>query len=602
MAGLLVLSACSHGSDDKTSSATSTSRAPTSTTAAPDLPPALESDSVILAEVEGVGSVAATTEADAKLPVTATEASAPASLPGALAIADGLAIHVDAAPTDVLEVRLQLPDPPSPDAIPVVIHVRADGTTILEAGLWDEATNEIVVGANTFSDRFGAWWDPRNWIEEVVQVGQGTYDFVADYVSGRTDPPACTDDPPSWAASGAKELSSVHVCLKANPADDGTERVEVYLKSNRHTAQFISVPAGADYRWVQGQPAWLQAFLSAGGMGNPGDTLLLGGQAMSFGYRQPFLDVELETRSYQTQLVGVINQVAGLLGVFEPEDVYAMAALAAECTEDVIGTDVAALDVVPDGFGDLDGFVSAMVTCVIALAQNPDLAISTVDEVLRSAGTSAAERGKVLGSLRGRLDRMAPLAKRLAAALGVAGAAVRAWDGIFDNVAEGLLTLSLDGTDAGATTAPTAGDGNYGPLKIGMTLGQAQATKWIGTEEDNCSDILGGGAEPGEYQYGFAVPGNPAIVGSVDFLNDKISEIRVVANDIEFADGVSIGRPQEGYEITDVLSSSGYDVELTQQFEPADRIDGITPAGATFGLYLGNREIILGVPRLSLCD
>ncbi len=459
----VIAGACSSASDEP-GSASSRSNAPVSGDG-PDgggsrPAPIVAPSGASLAAVEGVGSVhpgtASNTDA---LSINVDLATAPELPKGALAVADGLAIEVGEPVAGLLELRLSLPPEPQPDAIPVALHRRDDGTLTLVPGLWDPATNEIVVGASEFSDWFGGWWNPANWIEEIVQVGQGAFDFAADYISGRTDPPHCPSDAPDWSRVDTSELSSVHVCLKANTAEDGTERAEIYLKSNRRTGQFISVPPGVEYLWVEDQPDWLRPYLTAAGMGSDGHILLLGGQSMSFGYRQPASEVTIEARSYQTMFLGVLNQVVGILGIFEPQDIYAMAMAVKKCGESMMGSDIERLDVVPQGFGSTEEFGAAATTCALEIAQNPELAIGVFDEILNGAGVGVVQRGEMLGRVRGSLDRIAPLAKKLAAVLSVGSAVVHAWDGIFDNVAEGLLTLSLSGSD-------TANPATLGPLSL----------------------------------------------------------------------------------------------------------------------------------------
>lgn len=149
---------------------------------------------------------------------------------------------------------------------------------------------------------------------------------------------------------------------------------------------------------------------------------------------------------------------------------------------------------------------------------------------------------------------------------------------------------------------PEVGDGSYGPFRVGMSLEEAKATGWLVSEEQTCADLLGMGAEPGELLYSFADPSDPTNTGAVDFLGYAVTEIRITAERVRFRGGLTIGRSQGVHEVTDVLTSSGFQVELTSVFEQDDYIEGVSPDGATFGLYHDGQSMTVGVPQLVLCD
>lgn len=225
-------------------------------TQAADVDPVVPAAGRVLAEVEGVGEVLEGTAVfgagDPK--VRAAKAGPVPDMEGLLAAGPGLTAEVGSRFTGALQVRLDVPKPPTDDAIPVAVHRGTGGRVRIEPALWAPAASQMVVWATSFSDRWGAWSDPRNWAEEVSQAGQGAFDFVADFLTGRTDPPACRKDPPGWASVTTNEVSSLHVCPQSNPAADGTERFELFLKSNRQTAQagrplrHARVPDAADHR------------------------------------------------------------------------------------------------------------------------------------------------------------------------------------------------------------------------------------------------------------------------------------------------------------------------------------------------------------------
>jgi hypothetical protein len=410
----------------------------------------------VLAEVAGVGSVSVGTTKPDTIPTVKLSAEDPSAAvketKGVLAVGRGLSVDVTGALTGRLEVRLKLPAPPTdPDAIPGVLHVLDDGTVRKEPGLYDPKTNEVVVLAASFSDRFGAWYDPRNWAEETIQAGQGVWDFVADWMTGRTDPPPCRkDDAPTWISTSTKELSSVHVCTQTNKASDGTVRAEIYLKGNRNTMQVISIPSTSkDYVWVENQGDDLRLFMPSLARVDPGtNAVLIGGDAMSLGFRQPQYDTDFEMRVYQTWPIILVNPLAGLMGGLEGNELEAMALATMSCIEGIAGFDPVRLDVVPDGFDDPKAFFGSMVKCALGLVTNPTLLISGADQVLVKMKLSAVQRNEILARARDGVDKIGPTAEKLLKVVAIAGVISQAWDSVFDNLAEGQLTGRLTGSAA----------------------------------------------------------------------------------------------------------------------------------------------------------
>jgi hypothetical protein len=429
----------------------------------------------VLAEVPGVGSVSAGTTDPAAPPTVTVAASEPGyavtSTAGVLSVAaKGLSIEVSGQLTGRLAVRLALPEPP-PDAgaVPGVLHVGDDGAVHKEPGLYDPQTNTVVVLAAAFTDRFGAWYDPRNWVEEAVQASQGVWDFVADWMTGRTDPPPCRKNAPSWMSVSSKELSSVHVCTQSNEADDGI--AELYLKGNRNTLQVVTVPATSKaYVWVEDQNDFLRLFMPSFAHVDPAThVVLIGGGAMSIGFPRPEFDTEFQMRVFQTWPLVVANPLAGLMGGIQGNELEALVLAAASCTQEVTGLDSLRLDVVPEGFESPQTFFGSMAKCALELVTNPEILVSGADQVLVKMGLSASERNKIIARARVGVDAIGPTAKKLAGALTVGGALTQAWDGVFDNLAEGLVTGRLAGTAVTnvVTTAPvTAGGAAQDGLKV----------------------------------------------------------------------------------------------------------------------------------------
>jgi hypothetical protein len=435
----LVVAGCS--GDDRNEG-----RSSTPTTEPAEVDPVVPGEGDVLAEVEGVGEILrgfADFGAD-EPEVDASEAGPVPEVEGLLEAGSGLAGEVRTSFTGALQVRLDVPEPPTGDAIPVAVHRDADGRVSIEPALWDPGASQMVVWATSFSDRWGAWFDPRNWIEEVVQVGQGTFDFVTDFVSGRTDPPGCRNDTPAWASMAVNEASSLHVCAQSNPADDGAERFELFLKSNRRTAQLVTIPSVAkDYVWTENMPdAWRRLLTALNEVDPDTNTVLLGGHAMSVGFRQPEQAIDFDVLAYQMPRTIIANPVFALVGNLPLEGTVGVMAAVAKCHSEASGIDVTRFDAIPDDTRPDVGFLEGMVRCAFEILQDPELAFGVVQEVAGAIGVSDAA---VLDKINGALRSLAPTAVQIASGLAIGSTLTHLWDGIFDNLADGRIAITMAG-------------------------------------------------------------------------------------------------------------------------------------------------------------
>jgi hypothetical protein len=439
----VLVAACSggDGSDEGRSS---------TTTQAADAAPVVPAGGRVLAEVEGVGEVrAGFADFGAGGPkVRAAKAGPVPKVEGLLAAGPGLTAKVGKPFTGALQVRLDVPKPPTDAAVPGAVYRGADGRVSFEPALWDPATSQVVVWATSFSDRWGAWFDPLNWAEGVVKAGQGAFDFVADFLTGRTDPPACRKDPPapSWASVATSELSSLHVCPQANPAKDGTERFELFLTSNRRTAQLVTIPSPTvkkDYVWAENSPDSYQRLLTSLAGVDPGsNTTLLGTYSMSLGFRRPKQSLNVEVLAGQTWPIIIVNPLLALLGNLPLEGAIGVTAAAAKCHAEASGIDLTRLDPIPDDTRPDVKFLEAMVRCALEVLQQPDLAFGVVRETAAAAGVrDSAGLAKVktaLRALESTVDRIVPALAQFAGS-----ALTNAWDGVFDNLADGRITITM---------------------------------------------------------------------------------------------------------------------------------------------------------------
>lgn len=429
-------------------------------------PQTVPGEGEVLAAVDDVGEVrvgyAVFEEPDPA--VEASEAGRVPQLPGLLEAGPGLSVEIASAFTGALQVRLNVPEAPSDTAIPVAVHRGADGRVTVEPALWDPTAQQMVVWATSFSDRWGAWYDPRNWVEEVVQVGQGVFDFAADFVTGRTDPPRCANNAPSWGTTTATEAASLHLCTQANK-NDNAERYELYLKSNRRTAQLITVPAIAkDYLWVENQPDVYQRLLPAlAGVDPHTNVALLGGQSMSLGFQRPGTEVTFDMVAYQTSRIITVNPVFALLGNLPVDGVIGATAAVAKCHAEASGIDITRFDLIPDDRTPEIAFLEGVVRCAFDVLQHPELAFGIVKEVAAAVGVSSAR----LSGIRSSLNALAPTVARVASGLAIGSALTNMWDGIFDNLADGRIITTLRAAQA----APRSGECNVASIAadLGVT-------------------------------------------------------------------------------------------------------------------------------------
>jgi hypothetical protein len=234
------------------------------------------------------------------------------------------------------------------------------------------------------------------------------------------------------------------VCPQANPAADGTERFELFLTSNRRTAQLVTIPSPSvkkEYLWAENSPDFYQRVLTSLAGVDPGlNTTLLGTYSMSVGFRRPSKSVSFEVLAGQTSPIIIVNPVLALLGNLPLEGVLGATAAAAKCVADVSGFDVTRLDLIPDDTKPAAEFLESMVRCAFEVLQDSTLAFDVVREVAAKIGAGdAAGLAKVNEALRS----IAPTARQIGRAFNVSAVLTNAWDGIFDNLADGRITVTL---------------------------------------------------------------------------------------------------------------------------------------------------------------
>jgi len=236
----------------------------------------------------------------------------------------GPPVEIDVPQATIVEpvlVSVQGREPPV-GAFPLLLHRNG-------AGFWESIPALFVDGryeaeAMSFSWYWPGWADSAaDWIGsttgKVVDAAGNVVDAGFDWVTGRTDPPEpCGSDPYPWvSSSGSPPDGAFHVCLERNPGDDGSERVEVKVKSNRAFAMWVVVPRdGADYVWIEGSSWDLVGPVLMAFAGGPSERVLLGpGRTVTVGYRRPSaVAAQLQFFAYQdtiTQLFTLLTRHVG---------------------------------------------------------------------------------------------------------------------------------------------------------------------------------------------------------------------------------------------------------------------------------------------------
>ncbi len=361
----------------------------------------------------------------------------PGREPGTLGDGDiragkGLSIDVEGEFAGLLTLRLDATPRPNDDAVPAVLHLHDDGTTTILPAAVDPVSGQFIVQAGSFSDFIPSWLNPVNWIAGII-------DGIADFLTGRTDPPACGRPAPVWASVDPPG-NTVHTCFQTNTSDDGTDRAELYLKSNRHTSLIVTRPTGTAYRWVEGQPEWLQPIAANLTGVNRNDNILLpGGQALSFGFDQPEIaerDVFVEV--YTSGATAVLDGILLLLGA-SGDTILAPVLAVNNCLLSVVGVDVIGGDTAIDF--DWRAAFNGIATCAVDLLTSltdPGKALGVVLD-LESSGLipsfpkDAVARGEAIDAAVASAKRVGTVAKAITSL----GPALTT---LYDRVADNLST------------------------------------------------------------------------------------------------------------------------------------------------------------------
>jgi hypothetical protein len=163
--------------------------------------------------------------------------------------------------------------------------------------------------------------------------------------------------------------------------------------------------------------------------------------------------------------------------------------------------------------------------------------------------------------------------------------------------------ISIDREDVAPLPPPqpVLRDQGLGPLVVGMSVTDAQATGWLGEERPGCLAALG--IDPAGSERAFALGGPAAptgLRGGVVFMDHTLSEISVlsgasVAGAFDLPSGLTLA------EAGAALEGAGYTVEITTVFEPDDYLMATEADGDTLSV-MGPIVGQAGIPQLTTCD
>ncbi|MEI2811331.1 MAG: hypothetical protein V9F00_14355 [Nocardioides sp.] len=168
---------------------------------------------------------------------------------------------------------------------------------------------------------------------------------------------------------------------------------------------------------------------------------------------------------------------------------------------------------------------------------------------------------------------------------------------------DGRATQTV-GTDRPATDTPRLSGQALGPIELGMSRRAALATGWLGDAQETCSDIIGGGAEPGEYSYeldGEQSPGS--LSGQVEFFDDRVTMIQV-NSEVELPNGVTFDTGWDNPTAEREFTERGYSFSSGEFFDSNDAATVRSPGGDEFGMYFSYSEgsAVVAIPDVTVCD
>ena len=169
---------------------------------------------------------------------------------------------------------------------------------------------------------------------------QGIGEDIQNWFGGGISSRGCEGGGPDWASMALSEL--VHLCTITNVEQgSGAVRAELQIQSNRQYYQWVRVPEGYDYIWVDGQSDDIRRLIArVSGHDAAHEVLLPPGAWMSVGYRQPSAYSQKDFDVYSdlgSAAFDALGEVFGLLP--DQEGLLAIIVFLAGCDDFLISAD-----------------------------------------------------------------------------------------------------------------------------------------------------------------------------------------------------------------------------------------------------------------------
>lgn len=163
---------------------------------------------------------------------------------------------------------------------------------------------------------------------------------------------------------------------------------------------------------------------------------------------------------------------------------------------------------------------------------------------------------------------------------------------------------SSTGTGRRTTDAPRLSGQALGPIELGMSRRAALGTGWLGDAQETCSDMLGGGAKPGEYNYELGGEELPtSLSGHVEFVGDRVTLIQL-DSEVELPNGITFDTGWDNPTAERAFTERGYSFSSGEFFDSNDSATVRSPDGDEFGMYFSYSEgsAIVAIPNVAICD
>lgn len=296
-------------------------------------------------------------------------------------------------------------------AVPVVLH-KPDGRAWETREISYTSDGVPYLITSDFSPNIFSWIQLPQWMRDLPHS-------VSDWVSGSATQRPCVGGGPAWAQTTSSSYL-IYECVITNTASDGTPRAELQIQNSREHFEWIAIPKGADYVWVDGQPDPVRNLIAHVTGHATRDYVLLGpGQWMSIGFRQSATAAEEAFRVEQDRWSFVLGAAQALVGFSgNGNGMLALLVLAGKCYV--------------EGKRDLAGYFECFAKEGFSELSDPKKAVAAAGDILGDRSYDSAYTDE-LTSIASKLQSMGRLVQ--------AGGLLEAFHVILIPVLDAVVTL-----------------------------------------------------------------------------------------------------------------------------------------------------------------